>query len=352
MEPLSYFDAIPRELQLLILRTVAETWEGKGRWTGEIGGKRQLIRISQVSRSWRELCLDGQLWANVDLAPMAPYLHPRTYRRITDSARTYAKTLNLRGMDSISALTIMPNLTRLDLRGCRGLSSAEICKVVTAPGLEAVNLKGVQGVTVDVLAQLAGGRYLETLDVSRCRSIDLGDMADFLRRSPSELKDLRVAGLSAGGRGGEFARLAKVERLDMLGCELEDGDMELPDTITHLVLSSNPALSVDMFKRLELPNLISLELADMDFFRETPNPRPLIDFLRSTTRLQKLDLDGTGSHGGVNDRVLEALVRFCPNLTELHISHARLVSPDGLIRLIRGCSKLAVLEADVSLALA
>lgn len=252
-------------------------------------------------------------------------------------------------MDRLNELYPLPNLTHLDLRGCRRLPALEICKVVDAPGLVEVNLRGLPRVSREVLDHLAKARRLEVLDVSYCLDIGLEDMLEFLEATKATLRDLRVAGLKGDGTvEREVVGLAKVPRLCLQGCGLVEEDVELSEIFTHLNLSSNRQLTINLFEDANLPNLVSLELAGIPhLFPESLNHLSTSSFIKSIPNIQKLDLDGSGA----TDAVLVALARFCPDLTELHLSHSRLITPEALIRLIRCCSKLRVLDLDVSLTL-
>jgi hypothetical protein len=160
------------------------------------------------------------------------------------------------------------------------------------------------------------------------------------------MKVLRVAGLEGSAKA--VIDRARVEVLDMLGCDVDDDDLVgIHETITHLILSSTN-VSIGMFRNLSLPDLTKLELAHTRLFRSSNTSSLLVNFLRTTPHLQKLDLDTVTSRMGINDQVIHTLVDFCPDLQELHISNARGISEDALIRLIRGCP-LTHLEADVSL---
>jgi len=177
--------------------------------------------MKQVSKAWQALCFDGQLWPLMDLAPFASHLRPQTIRRIVDSSRDFITELSLRGMDALCARDLMPaivgssatreapcgfpNLTSLDLRGCKSLDPETIQALIcAAPKLRSINLKGVQAVTSEVVRELArSSQHLESLDVSRCWNISLCDICVFLRTvtkdQAASIKVLRVGGLKAYG---------------------------------------------------------------------------------------------------------------------------------------------------------
>ena len=184
-----------------------------------------------------------------------------------------------------------------------------------------------------------------------------------------------LAGIKGyGTTSGEFLplvaeRLINLETLDLLGCtHLFDTDFqqfaEVLDNegrvspLSHLIISGCASLGFETFYHLakRMPNLINLEAAGMPdaYGDRDADDQSLVKLLRSVTRLEKLDLEGTGLYGGVTDRVIDILTPakgvqgiVGRNLVELRIGFAREVTSEALIRLVRGCTKLRVLEADV-----
>lgn len=362
---------LPRELQILIMRTLLHSFpETNERWSGEAGGRRELIRLTrvsgcdrvvlivQVSKTWRALCLDGQLWQDVDMAPYSPFISTATFSQIINGS--FIRSVSFGNAAHVRAA--MPNLTNLDLRGYTESSELLYGLVEDAPSLQSVTLKGVQAATPQLLEALAQ-RPLERLDVSRCWSISLDDIASYVDAQStdhaSRLTHLRIAGLK--GSGEDFMRLAGVRLtdlsvLDVQGCTgLTDEAIEAyakeQSSLSHLVLSGCAALSIVALRSLttRLPRLTKLEMASMQqLFLLTRDSDPTLeDLLRSTPLLQQLDLEGTGSYGGVTDRVLDALGEL-DDLVELKLGYAKRITPEGLIRLIRRAEHLRILEADVS----
>ena len=404
---------LPREIQVMILKTLVETWTDsrKGeRWDGDVGGRRELLRlsrvspsiicsqllltISQVSRSWQSLCLDGQLWTLCDLSPFSSVLHPRLLHRIVASTAPFISTLSLRGMDHLDGSVLIPavcqasslaSLTSIDLRGCRSLVDQDICRLIkAAPNLTAVNLSGVQAASTAVVRTIAKHcQRIERIDISRCWDISLCDVAVWLRsisnEAASTLRVLKVGGIKGYSPTAlDFlplvaSRLVNLESLDVQGCPtLFDTDFEafaraidthaVDCTLLHLNISNCSSLTNETLIHLKdrLPMLEKLEMASMSqIFGDQDHGReekPLIEFLRSVPRLQRLDLEGTGTSGQLTDRTLSALTParaqqgdvIGKEISELCIGYATGITADGLIRLIRGCDNLCVLEADVS----
>ncbi|GAA5982612.1 hypothetical protein JCM11641_002600 [Rhodosporidiobolus odoratus] len=114
--PPDRFALLPREIQLSILQALVVVceedwrrqvrdgmWKGKiarGRWAdGRAGGRRELVKMGRVSRLWRSLSLDGQLWST---APAASQLGPDSVSReallaLTRQAGPFVRTLDAHG---------------------------------------------------------------------------------------------------------------------------------------------------------------------------------------------------------------------------------------------------------------
>ena len=387
---------LPRELQLMIFKVfLGLERRGQGQWTSDTGARRELFSLArvsfsiypppakgQVSKAWQDLCFDGQLWTQANMAPFAPYLQPQTFRRLIRGSAAFLTSLNLHGLDNLGGVDMivslsaldkpisLPKLTSLDLRGCKHLNSVDICFLVSlAPKLKHINLKGVQGVSSEVLRQMAVlGTKPEQLDVSRCWDLSLGNISVFIRSlsdsQAASLKVLRIAGLKGYGHGAAdllpliSQRLVNLQHLDLNGiAHIFDGDFETftSSSISHLNLSQCASLTTVTLSFLidRLPSLTRFEMAGIpEAFRERDD-RPIIDFLHAVPRLSHLDVEGSGLYGGITDRVLEVLIRNQredggPFLHEIKLGYAKALTSEGLVRLVRGCLALQVLEADVS----
>ncbi|OCF60364.1 hypothetical protein L486_03047 [Kwoniella mangroviensis CBS 10435] len=407
-EKTNYFDTVlPRELRLLVMKTLVEVYKAEGgikRWSGETGGRRELIKLSRVSKSWQQLCLDGQLWSSLELSPYAHVLHPNTLKRILSSSLPFITIMDLRGLNRLKgsalipslspfdwtpsprsdSLTVwLPNLRVLDLRGANRLSPSDICSIILgSPGLKFINLKAVQACSSEVIRTIARStRQLEYLDISRCKDLTLGDIIFLVNAmddvQASQLKALRFGGLKSYGRHASdlLPLLAKtlisLEVLDAQGCThlFDDGfekfalahqEVGRKSSITHLNLSGCTALKGEFLVHLAgyLPQLRFLELANLsEMFKDNHDDSELdlVKFLKTIPKIEKIDLDQTGTHGGITDRVLDVLSRYRSdesdetvgkNLKELRIGGSKDVTSEGLCRLIRSCGNLGVLEID------
>ncbi|ORX38984.1 hypothetical protein BD324DRAFT_302513 [Kockovaella imperatae] len=384
---------LPRELQLKVLKSLMSSYQGcvSGRWEDEDLGRRELIRLSRVSKSWQSLCFDGHLWTMCDLNAFAPRLHPNTLSSIISAAGLCIRSLSLKGFDNLYGPTLINSITRstlsslqdIDLRGCHNLTDHDLCRLIVAsPNLTKLNLRGVQATSTAVIRCLARHtRHLSSLDISRCWDVTLCDLAVWLKFMTDEqaaaLQVLRVGGIRGYSPTAQdflplvASRFTNLRVLDLQACTtLSDADFEAFATsldarggscrLTHLNLSNCTSLSGEVFQHLtnRAPGLTHLELASLPLIFGDVEPRhaalPLINMLRTMPLLQRIDMEGTGISGCINDRVLDALTPprshrgeiLGRDLTELRLGYAAGVTPEGLIRLVRGCGSLGVLELD------
>ena len=364
----------------------------------------------QVSKQWRSLCLDGQLWSTIDLIRLAPVIHPRTLEAILSSTRHCIASLSLRGLDAAEPWPILnalrrshggqlPGLATLDLRGCRSFTDSDLLHLLRiAPNLRRVNMKGLQRVNRAVLKQLATLRQLEDVDLSRC-GIDMDGLAKYLARlDPEQMARMRIfrcAGLK-GPRGAardvavQLGRMGSLEVLDMGGtalddeavrawigsyelnvgpsCEIVDDELIAFGTIRHLRLTGCEYLGPKALKDLtgRLPKLKRFELAGVPkFFRAgrdhdlsamqiqrqlERDRKAVVRFLGSCEQLQRVDLDDFGTRdGGVSNEMIEALEGEA--IREVNIAESGMgVDVECLVRFVRRCKRLRVLNVDVSCA--
>ncbi|KAI0347979.1 RNI-like protein [Trametopsis cervina] len=241
-EPAYFDEHLPREVKLLIFTALLDSHEAefekrvqdssrwtalkaassRSKWVGREKGFRELVKLSRVSRSWRELAFDGQLWSNLDLRAF-PKVHSSVLVRISQLAGGFIQHLSLAGISNVSPATLMDmshhlsvhpalpgdlsstthnRLTSLDLRGCPALTSRSLHHIlIRSPLLERLCLRGqkcVLDTTCDVLANYCP--RLVSLDLSRCSNLT----GDGIRSAASyaisrgehmRLKQLKLSGL-------------------------------------------------------------------------------------------------------------------------------------------------------------
>lgn len=141
-------DLLPREIRLRIFKALihscieehraeraSRAWTASRarseRWVGEARGLREIVKLSGVSREWRELALDGQLWKSIEIGRKLgnDTFQPSGLVRLVTHANAFIRKLDLRGyrvlqsedLDAITeALTAHSgetSLIHLDLSG-------------------------------------------------------------------------------------------------------------------------------------------------------------------------------------------------------------------------------------------
>ncbi|WVQ72165.1 hypothetical protein IAR50_001710 [Cryptococcus sp. DSM 104548] len=385
------FERLPHEIRVMIMRAVMEDWpeNPKTRSAGVSRGRKELIRLSVVSKSWESLCFDGQLWPHISLSSFAHLLHPSTLFRLLRHSSSFITQFSLRGMDKVGGYTILTalgglsadhlelRLETLDLQGCLGISSRDICSLVArSPHLRCVCLRSVPHVTVETLTSiLSNAPVLEDLDVSYCSNILLPDLVhalDHTSHNSSRLRVLRMAGVKGMLPEGAWAVLEKarvlpgLEVLDLQGCPGLDEDTfsriaseqpTLLHSLKHLNLSTTPLIP-SVFAHLTniLPNLEILEMARIHRFYDPDDDddgHGLAEMLKSMPKLRKVDLEDTAGMSGVCDLVLRAITPgeyedgdvVGKALEELNIGYGDVTS-EAVVNLINGCKRLRILDVD------
>ncbi|KAG1757045.1 hypothetical protein EDB19DRAFT_6007 [Suillus lakei] len=230
-------EALPRELKLQVFSALIslhedefQQWKSSGRWTalkassskyrwvGRDRGMRELVKLSRVSKAWRSLVFDGQLWMDVDLKAF-PNLPVPFLLRLAETLGPFIKNMDLTGHTKLdhstlgqvttslcvrSAPTIDFAYTQLldvNLTGCNALTTQSLHNlVIHSPFLRSLCVKGLKAVdntTFDVLALCP---HLTSLNMSRCSNIN-GDglhryaNAVLQRHGQLALKELRLCGL-------------------------------------------------------------------------------------------------------------------------------------------------------------
>lgn len=392
----SLFDLVlPKELQLRIfetlLRDVAKEyplvpvhWPAKHeRWCGEARAYRELFRLMQVSRNWMHLVMDGQLWTRFDINIFGPNsIGTPSLLRMASIAGPFLRHLNLRGLQSLNSndlLTITEScsvyvhtyrqtrLRSVDLSGCKNVGGKALRAILAAsPLLQSVCLRGLSSVDSTHLATLFGTALcLRELDVGRCKRLcanalippDSSTASTTLR----SLKACRVQKMTDDVFHTICTTYKNLVALDVAETPLLSDRAfakVCSDANTNgytlswqcLNLSNCLLLSDSVFDHLSglLPDLRILEAANLD---SNARDAGLVKLLQSTPSIERLDLEGASY---VTDRVIAALTPPLHRsegwtgqyLEHLVISYAVQVTDAALLRLIKQCPNLRVLEAD------
>ncbi|KAG0025642.1 hypothetical protein BGZ81_006995 [Podila clonocystis] len=182
------FDKLPREIRVHVFRYLTTF---------------QLIRVSRVSRAWRNIALDGSLWKVIDTTRYYKTIQDDQLLNLGVSASGFLRYVNFRGCAQLSSDSLStiaehcPNVERLDLTGCRQLSSkalADVCMNMTSLiHLDLASLSAVNNYTLQAMAVYC--RSLRVLNLAWCRHITGGGLSK-LTKSCQELQKLNVSGCS------------------------------------------------------------------------------------------------------------------------------------------------------------
>ncbi|WVO18220.1 hypothetical protein L204_105927 [Cryptococcus depauperatus] len=383
----SSYETLPKELQIMVMEELVKSYKStEGKLDGTNIGRKELIRLSSISKDWERLCFDGQLWSIMHLAPIAYTLHPSTLSRIINHSARFILELSCRGMDRIDGQVLFGALAQgsktfsslqvLDLRGCKVLASEDLSNLIFhAPNVLSINLKALHHVDSSVLSSIAEyTSQLKELDVTSCPNTSTSDISSFVSRLDHQ-KAARLVSLRAGYLSGRddnllttiAENLVNLERLDIQGCtDLEDktivlftdylGSRRITYPLKRLNLSStNFTPNIFSYLSNRLPNITHLEMADLPAYfdsNDDDNGYALSKMLKTMPKMMRLDLEDMAGNSGVTDSVLRALtpgleetdVTGC-DLKELKIGYAQ-ISPEAVIGLIKGCKKLEILEID------
>lgn len=390
-EDRSYFEELlPHEVKLHILSSLVALHEedfekrvadgkwtahkassSRHKWVGREKGIREIFKLSRVSRSWRDLVYDGQLWSQLDLRSF-PKLSPNVLIHLARNVGGFARTLDLTGHGTLSSATLADivhhlaahpapsqlglsytNLTYINLQGCYSLTARSLHHLLLrSPVLEKLCLRGQLGVTnatVELLAMHCP--RLVTLDLSRCRNMDGEGIrsvaaAAVARGERVGLKELRLSGLK-GVTDGMLAALGRaapfLEVLDLsyttvhnsaieafVACTEEDS-AQIPavhlsareagrdasdssrywrrvTSLRHLNLSSCVLLTDHACSHLAYA-VPKLEFLELAAIGPELRNDGLVRLLNTTPYIRRLDLEDATE---VTDAVLEALTPAPP----------------------------------------
>ncbi|KAF4611922.1 hypothetical protein D9613_004187 [Agrocybe pediades] len=232
----NYFDLIlPKELRLHILRALIELHEqdyqrsiregrltslkaasSKGRWVGRDKGVRELFKLSRVSKGWRALVFDGELWIDMDLRSFH-FLPTTVLTRLFEATGSFVRKLNFAGHDEFDADTLSmitdalcitvpevplsyTQITSANFQGCISLTTRSLHHfLVRSKSLQHLSVKGLSAVTnttCDILANFCP--KLLSLNMSRCPNLDghgVGALtvSAIFRKEHLPLKELRLS---------------------------------------------------------------------------------------------------------------------------------------------------------------
>ncbi|KAL1932096.1 hypothetical protein VTP01DRAFT_9152 [Rhizomucor pusillus] len=342
-EPASAFLKLPDELQIKILGQLP-TYD--------------LLKATAVCRKWRNLALDGSLWTQIDATPFYSTIPAEQLLKIAVSAGKFLRVINLRGCVQVTGHALRtlsdhcPNIQVLQLKDCRGLSTASItCFLEKAHHLRSLDLSGldsIKNMTLQMVGQLT---LLEKLNLGWCRNITGHGMLA-VAAGCRRLRYLKLNGcpqleeptLKALGEG-----LPELRQLCLASCTtLNDAALSafLKTTrapLSHLNLTNCAHLSDASLRHIaqHCTHLSHLDLAgcvsltDQGFSYLSPRLRTL----------EHLDLEDLQQITGVTVRALAA---HQTRLRRLCLSNCTRIADDAVIYLVKDgvCKQLRHLELD------
>ncbi|KAF9650345.1 hypothetical protein BDM02DRAFT_3072826, partial [Thelephora ganbajun] len=399
---------------------------GRNKWVGRDRGIRELIKLGRVSKAWRDLVFDGQLWRQLDLSSF-PRLPAPVLTTLAKTAGAFVTSLDLTGhtrlapetLDSIAQhLCLNPTpshmlphtqLTEINLQGCSSVTTRPLHGLLRrSPMLERLNVKGLKAatnVTLDVLSTSAP--LITHINLSRCLNIDAEGMRSYFaatidRGEALRVKDLRVSGLrrvdddvmEKMGRACpelevldlSYAKDLHNSAVDAFGPALEWNHRQESILLTSKEAGRDPGDPTKYRRRITqlrhvnfssctlLTDIAASHLAHavprLEFFEMggvggDVKEEGLIRLFKTTPWIRKIDLEDAAD---VGDALIQALTPDPSSLDivspalpvlvdgpapqpghaleDLIISHAIGVNNDALLALVRGCTRLKVLEAD------
>ena len=333
----------------------------------------EIVGSSRVSRDWRRVCYDGQLWSKFDVAAFAQPIPADAIATIITRVGPFLRDLNLRGcvrLDKLwqgrALLDACTNLRSLSLKGCL-IDRTTIHGFLHAKSrLVHIDISNHAGVTNTAMHVIAlGCPKLKTLDISGCDNINTRGLQEVVE-SCSELRSIQASEID----GWENADLMQelflrnnLERLVLKSC-----DSLTDESLTILIqgrrskinlLTPKPAVSPRKLKHLDLarcrgisnrgvgalvnniPNIETLKLSKcLGIGDET-----LIRLLPTMPLLTELDL---GELDSLTNAVLHSLASSpcVRRLRHLRVTHCERVDDVGMLALLKSCTGLWSLEMD------
>lgn len=355
-----FWEQMPHEVKISIFRFL---------------GPKELVRASIVSKSFRQLCYDGQLWTSFDASDFYKDIPAESLAKIVVAAGPFVKNLNLRGCVQVEhyqraevVVKACQNLVRATLEGCRNfkrdtlhilLANNERLAHVNLTGLVAVNNQ-----TCKVIARACP--QLESFNVSWCTHMDARGIKTILNNC-HRLRDLRageIRGFAAEDVAESIFLADNLERLVLSGCsDINDTALQImvtginppmdilehraivpPRRFRHLDLSRCSLLTADGLQVLahNVPHLEGLQLSGCTELTDSA----LEGILATAPRLTHLDLEELSQ---LTNTLLSEHLAKAPcarHLEYLSISYCENLGDAGMLPVIKECKSLRNMDMD------
>ncbi|KAJ6187167.1 hypothetical protein N7519_002075 [Penicillium mononematosum] len=280
----------------------------------------EIVCCSSVSKTWNEMCYDGQLWSKVDTTEYYSKIPSDVLVKLITSGGPFVRDLNLRGCvqmrekwstDGERISDLCRNVVKFSLEGCRIDKASIYSFLLRNSRLEYINLSGLTSVTNSAMKVIARScPQLETLNVSWCNHVDTTGLLRIVK-SCERLKDLRASEIR--GFKDEKFTLALFER----------------NTLDRLIMSRTDLTDNS------LKMLIHGENPNMDILTDRPIVPP--------RRFRHLDLHHCPE---VSDDGLKSLAHNVPELEGLQISQCSDLTDESVMNVISTTPKLSHLELE------
>ena len=335
---------------------------------------RDIVRCSRVSRSWYDMCFDGQLWATLDTATFYQSIPADALTKIITRAGPFARDLNLRGCVQLwdrwrdsNLADVCTNLSSVNLEGCRIDRNAVHSLVYSNSNLIYINIQGLLNVSNSTLKII--GQHcplLQHLNVSWCYNVCSKGIRKVVEgcRSLRELRAGEIRGLGDQALMRELFRRNTLESLVLMGCDsltddaltvlligAEDVERDYltgqalvpPRRLRHLDLSRCRSISDSglLAAVSVLPVLQGLQLSRCHAITDVS----LIPLLKTLPQLTHLDLEELDALTNASLTTL-ASAPCAPHLMHLSISYCEHLGDVGMLPVIKSCSSLSSLELD------
>lgn len=335
---------------------------------------REIVRCSAVSKTWNEMCFDGQLWTKVDATEYYDKIPSDILVKLMTSGGPFVRDLNLRGCvqlrdkwssDGERISDLCRNVVNFSLEGCRIDKTSIHYFMLRNPHLEYINLSGLSSVTksaMNIIAQSCP--QLETLNVSWCNNVNTSGLLRVVQ-SCERLKDLRASEIR-GFDDVEFAlalfKTNTLERLIMSRTDLNDECLKVlmhglspsldvltdrpvvpPRRFRHLDLHNCPDITDDGLKSLayNVPDLEGLQLSQCSELTDDS----VIGVIQTTPLLSHLELEDLEN---LTNSVLTEIAKSpcSQHLEHLNISYCENLGDSGMLQIMKHCPNLQSVEMD------
>ena len=354
----NFWHDMPHELRFHILRHLTP---------------RQLVRCSSVSRSWHDMCFDGQMWTRLDTTHYYRDIPADSLAKIITRAGPFVRDLNLRGCVQLREHWIRKevagacfNIECISIEGCMIGSKAIQRLMFTNSRLVHINLSGLQGANNLAMQNIAENcPNVEHLNVTWCTNVDTRGLRAVVE-SCVRLRDLR-AGETGGWGDDDFAldlfERNTLERLALTNCESltdealttlmvgRDGEIDAltdrvvcpPRRLKHVDLTRCRRITDAGLRSLahNVPDLETLQLCKCSELTDAS----LAALLPTVPRLTHLDLEELEQLTNASLQALAA-APAAPTLRHLSVSYCEALGDPGLLAVVRRCPRLECLDAD------